>query len=70
MSNVDTELIATELRTLGYKVTHIVPVSANAGDWTFEVDDVTIDLAEARALLASGEHRKLEPRYNHGYKHQ
>ncbi len=67
MSNVDTELIASELRSLGYKVNHIVPVSANAGDWTFEVDGVTIDLEEARALLESGEHRKLDTRYTHGY---
>ena len=53
LSMIDTGLIAQELRDRGHAVGHITPVSANAGDWEFQVDGNLLSLIEVRALLES-----------------
>jgi hypothetical protein len=56
---VDTELIADELRARGYKVTQVLPIPNNAGEYEFRVDDVNITLAAARALLEAPTHERV-----------
>ncbi len=52
---VDTELIASQLRTYGHAVTHIITVPNNAGIYEFTVDGKVLSLEEARDLLTADE---------------
>lgn len=52
---VDTELIANQLRSRGYTVTHIHGVPENAGEYEFTVDGKILTLEETRDLLTADE---------------
>jgi hypothetical protein len=58
---VDTDLLVATLRAHGHTVGHVIPISANAGTYEFEIDGEVLTLEEARALIEEDEVETTHP---------